>query len=351
MTLLITGGTGFVMSVLARYWLETEPRARLVILDAAAPDVAAAHYFAPVADRLSIVVADITQPHSWREALAQHDITHIVHGATITPISRGTAREARREPEADNPGRIVDVNLMGTVALLDWARTVPELQRFIYVSSGSVYKHHGPDCPGEPLPEDGYVMPRTLYGVSKLASELITERYGELFGFSTTSVRLASVYGTMDRPTASRTFRHGPNRIAHMAVAGVKCVRVNTLQAVGDYVHVEDVARAIVALLRLARVRYSAYNIAMGHTTRLGELVGWAAEKYPEFHAEVTSAEDADIVQDPTRVDGMWGAYDISRISAETGWRPRPVKEALHAYMDWIAIEGDVGATGAGCVK
>jgi nucleoside-diphosphate-sugar epimerase len=241
---------------------------------------------------------------------------------------------------------------MGTVALLDWARTVPGLQRFIYVSSGAVYKHHGPDRPGEPLPEDGYVMPRTLYGVSKLASELITERYGELFGFSTTSVRLASVYGTMDRPTASRTFRHGPNRIAHMAVAGVKRVRVNTLEAVGDYVHVEDVARAIVALLRLEHVRYGAYNIAMGHTTRLGDLVEWAAEKYPGFHAEITPAEAADIVQDPARIDGMWGAYDISRISAETGWRPRPVREALHAYMDWIAIEGDVGVpTGQGGVK
>ena len=170
---------------------------------------------------------------------------------------------------------------MGTVALLDWARTLPGLKRFIYVSSGAVYKHHGPDRPGEPLPEDGYVMPRTLYGISKLASELITERYGELFGFSTTSVRLASVYGTMDRPTASRTFRHGPNKIAHMAVAGVKRVRVNTLDAVGDYIHVEDVARAVFALLRLDRVRYSAYNIAMGHTTRLGELVKWAAREVP----------------------------------------------------------------------
>jgi nucleoside-diphosphate-sugar epimerase len=48
----------------------------------------------------------------------------------------------------------------------------------------------------------------------------------------------------------------------------------------------------------------------------------------------------------------MWGAYDISRISADTGWRPRPVREALHAYMDWIAIEGDLGAPmGAGRVK
>ena len=337
MTLLVTGGTGFVMSVLGRYWLDAFPDERLVVLDAAAPDAAAVRYFAPVADRLDVVVADVTRPDTWRAALGRAHITHIVHGATITPLSRGTMLEAKREPEAENPGRIIDVNVMGTVAVLDWARTLPELQRFIYVSSGAVYKHHGPDRPGEPLPEDGYVMPRRLYGISKLASELITERYGDLFGLSTASVRPSSVYGTMDRITSTRNFRHVPNRIAHMALEGVKRVRVDTLAAVGDYIHVEDVARAVVSLLRARALRYGAYNVAAGTTATVGDLVGWAAEKVPGFQAEITAAADADIVQDASLSDGMWGAYDISRISAETGWKPRPVREALHAYMDWIA--------------
>src|SRR6266850_2109009 len=337
MTLLVTGGTGFVMSVLGRYWLDAFPDERLVVLDAAAPDAAAVRYFAPVADRLDVVVADVTRPDTWRAALGRAHITHIVHGATITPLSRGTMLEAQREPEAENPGRIIDVNVMGTVAVLDWARTLPELQRFIYVSSGAVYKHHGPDRPGEPLPEDGYVMPRRLYGISKLASELITERYGDLFGLSTASVRPSSVYGTMDRITSSRNFRHVPNRLAHMALEGTALVRVNTLAAVGDYVHVEDVARAVVSLLRARALRYGAYNVAAGTTATVGDLVGWAAEKVPGFQAEITAAADADIVQDASLSDGMWGAYDISRISAETGWKPRPVREALHAYMDWIA--------------
>jgi UDP-glucose 4-epimerase len=68
-------------------------------------------------------------------------------------------------------------------------------------------------------------------------------------------------------------------------------------------------------------------------------MVGWAAEKVPGLRAEIVPAEQADIVQDPTHRDGMWGAYDVSRISAETGWKPRPMREALHAYMDWIAAE------------
>jgi len=338
MRLLVTGGTGFVMSVLARRWLDADPAARLVVLDAAPLDAAALRYFAPVAGRLEVVVADVTKPTTWGAALERDDVTHIVHGATITPISRGTASEAQREPEAENPGRIIEVNTMGTVAILDWARTLSRLQRFIYVSSGAVYKHHGPDRPGEPLPEDGYVMPRRLYGISKLASELITERYGDLFALPTASVRPSSVYGTMDRVTASRNFRHLPNRLAHLALDGAR-VRVNTLDAVGDYIHSEDAADAILSLLRAPRLRYSAYNVAAGEAATVGDLIRWIAEKVPGFRAEVTPPEEADILQDPTLKDGMWGAYDVSRIAVETGWKPRPTREALHAYLDWIVSE------------
>ncbi len=343
MTLLVTGATGFVMSVLGRHWLESNPAARLVVLDASPLDAAAERYFAPFRQRLSVVVADVTQPGTWQGALANHGVTHIVHGATITPISRGTAAEAKREPEAENPGRIIDVNVMGTVAVLEWARTLPHLERFIYVSSGAVYKHHGPDRPGEPLPEDGYVMPRRLYGISKLTSELITERYGDLFGLSTASVRPSSVYGPMDRVTASRNMHHVPHRIARLALDGAGRVRVNTLDAVGDYIHAEDVAGAIVSLLRAPRLHYSAYNVACGATASIGDMVGWVAEKVPGFRAEVVPPEQADIVQDPTLKDGMWGAYDVSRLSGETGWKPRPMRAALHAYMDSIVAERNHG--------
>jgi UDP-glucose 4-epimerase len=337
MTLLVTGATGFVMSVLARHWLEAHPAEHLVALDAAPMDEAAQRYFAPVADRLTTVIADVTQPDSWRPALDAHTITYIVHGATVTPIARGTVADSKREPECDAPARIIDVNVMGTVAVLEWARSLRSLRRFVYVSSGSVYKHHGPDRPGEPLPEDGYVMPRRLYGISKLASELITERYGDLFGFSAASVRLSSVYGPMDRPTASRNFHHVPNRVAHKALEGRAAIRVNTLDGVGDYIQAEDVASGIARLLKAPMLRFSTYNIASGETATVGQIAQWAAERVPGFHAEVVPPEQADIVQDATLTGGMWGAYDISRITADTGWKPRPTHEAFLAYMDWLS--------------
>ena len=68
-----------------------------------------------------------------------------MHGATVTPISRGRRGGIQRQPEAEDPDRIIEVNLMGTVRMLDWARSRPEVKRFIYVSSGAIYRHHGPD--------------------------------------------------------------------------------------------------------------------------------------------------------------------------------------------------------------
>jgi UDP-glucose 4-epimerase len=102
---------------------------------------------------------------------------------------------------------------------------------------------------------------------------------------------------------------------------------------------VEDVASGIASLLNAPSLRYSAYNIAAGTTASIADLVQWIAEKVSGFHAEIAAPDDADLLQDAALADGMWGAYDISRITAETGWRPRPTREALHAYMDWIVAE------------
>src|SRR5258708_15299577 len=62
MTLLITGGTGFVMSVVSREWLERHPERRAVILDRAGLDATAAAYFEPVRERLSVIQGHVPHP-------------------------------------------------------------------------------------------------------------------------------------------------------------------------------------------------------------------------------------------------------------------------------------------------
>ena len=336
MNLLITGGTGFVMSVVAREWLERHPDRRAVILDRAGLDTTAQAWFAPVRERLTVVEGDVRDPSGWAAELDRHEITAVVHGATVTPISRGSAQEtARVPPEALMPARIMDVNLMGTVQLLEWARQSETIKRFIYISSGSVYRHHGPDWSPEPLPEDGYVAPLTLYGISKFASEMVVNRYADLFGLSVASVRLSSIYGPMDRATESRNFRHVPNRVAQMALDS-EVIRPNSLQPVGDYLHSVDAAQAILALTEAPQLRYRHYNVASGVTTSIGDIIGWAAERVPGVRYEMADEASANVIQDPALATGMWGAYDISRLERDTGWRPREGRDAFHDYMDWL---------------
>jgi len=187
MTLLITGGGGFVLANLARLWLDTtpDPDSRdIVILDAAPPDPVFQHAFADAGDRLTYVQADVTRPESWAATVEGRSIRAIVHAATITPNTQGPEGKSRVVPERDIPARILEVNIMGTVHMLDFARRCPDLKRFIYVSSGSVYGDDGPETSGAPLPEDGWVEPHAFYAISKYSSELITRRYSEMFGLS-----------------------------------------------------------------------------------------------------------------------------------------------------------------------
>lgn len=325
MTLLITGGTGFVMSNLARHWLESDPAATAIVLDMTPLDPPARHFFAPVQDRLTFVQGDIVDPATW-SSLADRAITHIAHGATITPTDA-------REHAA--PKQIVDVNVMGTVLALDFARSQPGFQRFVYVSSGSVYGEALPGTPDVPVPEDGHIAPIELYAITKYASELITRRYRELFGLQAASVRLSGVYGPMDRVTPARAVECVPYKIAHLALAG-KPVRVTALEAGGDFIHAGDVAVALALLLRAPAPRSDVYNVAYGEFSLISEMLDIVREVVPDLQAEVVAADQADITYRPEQRLARWSDYDITRLRAEVGWQPRPLREALQSYVHWI---------------
>ncbi|MFO1060618.1 MAG: NAD(P)-dependent oxidoreductase [Dongiaceae bacterium] len=333
MTILITGGNGFVMSNLVLHWLAGDPGERAVILDSSAPDPLLRRFLAPVLDRVDWVQASILEPQAWAPALAGRGIDRVVHGATVTPHAYVAADGTRHDPEREDPRRILEVNLMGTVALLDWARAVPGLARFLLVSTGSVYGDEGPAIPGAPLPEEGYVAPTTLYGISKHAAELATRRYGEIYGLPATAVRLASVYGPMDRYTAARHVRCLPWRVAHLALAGEE-LRAASTEAVGDWIHAGDVATAIALLLRAPAPRHPVYNVGSGRAETIGGLIAAAREVLPLTARE--TAEDPNLPGDPARRGGQWGAYDIGRLRDELGWQPAPLRQRLREYIDWI---------------
>ena len=334
MTLLITGGGGFVMSHLARSWLESNPEARVVVLDSSPPDRMAERFFAPVADRLDYRTADVLDTDALAEIAGAHEIRQVVHGAAITSIIGAS------EPGADedtggrppDPRRLLEVNIQGTATLLHWAAGLRNLARFVYVSSGSVYG--GGPAEG-PVPEAGYVDPDGFYAISKQTSELLTAHYGATTGLAVVSVRFSGVFGPMDRITPARTVRCEPNRIAHLALAG-ETIKVNHMDGVGDWIHGGDVAEALCRLLKGRTPAHGVYNIAYGELATIADLIAYVAEVVPGVRHEVVPDAEANVLGDARRRKGRFGAYDITRMRDEFGWRPRPLRDAMHDYIAWL---------------
>ena len=163
----------------------------------------------------------------------------------------------------------------------------------------------------------------------------MTRRYAEAMGLAAVAVRFSGVFGPMDRITPARAVRCAPNRIAHLALAG-ETIRLNDPDGVGDWIHAGDVAEALVRLLRAPKLAHPVYNIAYGELATLSDLIAYTTEAVPGTRWETVADADAEVLADARRRTGRFGAYDISRLSDELGWRPRPLRQAMHHYIDWL---------------
>jgi len=327
-TLLVTGGGGFVLSHLVRQWLDSDDRNRAVILDAAPLDDAAKAWFAGVEDRLTVIQGSVVDAAAWAD-LPAGEITHIVHGAAVTSINRLFAKSFSDGAAA------LEVNMTGAVRALDFANRCPNLHRMVHVSTGSVYGTHGPENEADPLPEDGYVDPDGFYGITKYAGEQLAVQAATQFGLPIVAVRLSSIYGPMDRETPARAVDLDPGVLMRRALAG-EAVKVTDLGGAGDYLIASDVGRAIRSLFDAPVLNHRVYNVANGVRVTMAELVALVAQLVPGFTAKVVDAAEADIVVYPARTGGRWNAYDISRITTDTDWRPMPLADALRTYRDWL---------------
>lgn len=327
MTLLVTGGGGFVMSNVVRQVLESDSAARAIVFDLGPLDALATRFFQPVHERVTYVQGDVTDSHALREAAAGRAITHILHGATVTHVPGG---------DHADPTRFIHVNVMGTLAVVELARTLKDLRRCVYVSSGAIYGSPTAATPTGPQPESGPINPEELYGISKFTAEQITRRYGELFNLDVCSVRFSSVFGPMERPTATRLNMSLPCRMMAAALAARPLpITAETVQAGGDFLSAEDVAQALTLLLRKERLSHAAYNIAFGAFTPVQVLFSIFKAVMPEFEYAVVAEGEAEVALPANQRLARHNAYSIERLTAETGWRPRPLNDQFASYCEW----------------
>ena len=182
MATLVTGGTGFIGSNNVRDLAERGHQ--VVSFDIVPPDDLARRDAGAWAERVTWVTGDTLDRESLEEVAASHSIDKIIHNATYTHYG---------DLETVDGRRVFDINVMGTANALDLARQLG-VKRFMYVSSGAVYSSAGPS--DQPLNEDIPFYPQSIYGITKYASERLTQRYGEMYALDTVSVRLGPELGT-----------------------------------------------------------------------------------------------------------------------------------------------------------
>ena len=321
---LVTGGNGWVPCHVVRRLAQGGEA--VVSYDLMPPDDLLRAFLGPDAERVAFEHGDVTDPARLREVAERHGVTAIVHAAAITP---------RLDRERREPDRIVAVNLGGTVNALEVARALPGFRRFVYVSSCAAWG----EVPGATvLDEETPSHAVGLYGVTKHTSERVCRRYADLFGLEAVSVRLANVYGPMERPTPGYAGATELREMLRFWAAG-EPILVNSLAGPYlDWTYVEDIAEGIERVWAAPTLPHDLYSLTCGRLSGIGDvLAAFARHLSGLVYREVPEAEAT------YRVSGAppGPVPSNARFAADFGWVPSTsLDEGMAAYLAWIAANG-----------
>jgi len=284
-TVLVTGGAGFIGSHVTEQLADRG--ASLVVVD----DLfAGQREYVP--DGATFYEQDI-RSDAFADTVREVTPDAIVHLAAIHHIPYCNA----------NPEEAFEVNTMGTRNLLEAARDVEELRKVVFTSTAAVYE------PGEgPHRETAEPDPMDIYGRTKLLSEDLLEKFSAETEVPATSARLFNVYGT------NETNEHLIPAVLDQLRDGSRAVELGNLTPARDFVHVTDVADALVALLTEFDDGFRAYNVGTGTEHTVREVVE---------HTERALGEPVDLSQDQERVresDRPHLRPSVERIEREIGW-------------------------------
>nr|WP_276411624.1 NAD(P)-dependent oxidoreductase [Halomicroarcula sp. XH51] len=206
----------------------------------------------------------------------------------------------------ENPGEAFDVNIMGTRNLFESVKEISTVETVVNTSSAAVYPSRE-----RALSEDVTPDPMDVYGKTKLVGEDLANRLGTESEVTTVSARLFNVYGPQE------TNPHLIPAILEQIRDGSETIELGNLSPRRDFVHVDDVTRALMALADLDESAPRAFNVGSGKAwsvQEVAEAVGSALESDIEIEQEASRVRES---------DRPHLEADIDRIERETDWSPQ----------------------------
>ena len=319
-TVLVTGATGFVGLHLVERLLAAG--ARVVGVSKDEPDVLARRFLAGAQPAATFVCGDVRDRDLLLAISRREQADRFVHAAAITPSA---------EVERASPAAVVDVNLTGTVAVLEAAREC-RARRVVLLSSSGLYGP--PDGADRVGTEDAPLQISGFHSICKLAGEHIGRRYATLYGLSVIAARVGTVYGPMERPMPSRQGMSEVYALMHAAIHNTP-VSVFGAGVRRDFCYAEDVGEMLARLALAGALTWDTYNVGSGAAHAVREVAAQVAQLFPGFAWQsVEDPASADVVVLPAKARA---ALDCSRAIRDLDYRPRHhLAACLAAYAAWL---------------
>ncbi len=231
------------------------------------------------------------------------------------------AAKAGIQPSLQMPAEYLEVNINGTLNILEWMKN-NQLNKLVFASSSSVYGSNNRIPFSE---EDTNIFPVSPYAMSKRSCELLNHTYHHLYNLDIINLRLFTVYGPAQRPDLAihKFFRTIANDLPLTLYGKGDTSR--------DYTYIDDVVQGIMAACRYLLNRdqvFETINLGNNKPISLSELVA-SLERVTGKQAKkiYTSEQPGDMRMTCASIDK---AIKLLEYNPQTS-----LEDGLHLFYDW----------------
>ena len=315
MTIIVTGGAGFIGSNFVYYELEKHPEDRIVCVDKLtyAGNLST---LAPVMDRpdFRFVRMDICDREGIYKLFEEEKPDIVVNFAAESHVDRSI----------ENPEIFLQTNIIGTSTLMDACRKYG-ITRYHQVSTDEVYGDLPIDRPDLFFTEETPIHTSSPYSSSKASADLLVLAYHRTYGLPVSISRCSNNYGPY----------HFPEKLIPLMI--INALHDKPLPVYGeglnvrDWLYVEDHCKAIDLVMRRGRVG-EIYNIGGHNEMKNIDIVKLICRELDKPESLITYVTDR-------KGHDLRYAIDPAKIHNELGWLPETmfrdgIKKTIRWYLD-----------------
>ena len=325
MTIIVTGGAGFIGSNFIFYQLASHPEDRVVCLDKLT-----------YAGNLSTLASVMDKPNFRfvRADICDHEAVDRLFDEEKPDVVVNFAAESHVDRSIEDPGVFLRTNVLGTQVLMDACRK-HGIGRYHQVSTDEVYGDLPLDRPDLFFTEETPLHASSPYSASKAGADLLVLAYHRTFGLPVTISRCSNNYGPYQFP----------EKLIPLMIAN--CLNDRPLPVYGkgenvrDWLYVKDHCKAIDLIVRKGRAG-EVYNVGGHNEMRNIDIVKLICRELGKPESLITHVTDR-------KGNDMRYAIDPTKIHDELGWLPETkfadgIQKTIRWYLDhrswWEEIIG-----------